>query len=196
MICYGRISPLYVAALYRRLLCQQDVNNDIIHSFFKPELDPCSDFLLLSACTLVELKVHLFWMWIFRASVQYLKDKLTSFVSCLFFTSMNSLKLHEAEQKYKLLEKEFHQYKEQQSSKPEIRLQSEINLLTLEKVELNLMSTIYFQISVHFIWFYNKTKFLYFFVSMMMECISMSMVHIRDSFSAFTLTLQLTFKVN
>ncbi|XP_048383738.1 centrosomal protein of 120 kDa isoform X2 [Stegostoma tigrinum] len=43
--------------------------------------------------------------------------------------------LHEAEQKYKLLEKEFHQYKEQQSSKPEIRLQSEINLLTLEKVE-------------------------------------------------------------
>ncbi|XP_072925598.1 centrosomal protein of 120 kDa [Hemitrygon akajei] len=44
--------------------------------------------------------------------------------------------LHEAEQKYKLLEKEFHQYKEQQSSKPEIRLQSEINLLTLEKVEL------------------------------------------------------------
>ncbi|XP_078253137.1 centrosomal protein of 120 kDa [Rhinoraja longicauda] len=44
--------------------------------------------------------------------------------------------LHEAEQKYKLLEKEFHQYKEQQGSKPEIRLQSEINLLTLEKVEL------------------------------------------------------------
>ncbi|XP_038660935.1 centrosomal protein of 120 kDa isoform X2 [Scyliorhinus canicula] len=43
--------------------------------------------------------------------------------------------LHEAEQKYRLLEKEFHQYKEQQSSKPEIRLQSEINLLTLEKVE-------------------------------------------------------------
>ncbi|XP_043567704.1 centrosomal protein of 120 kDa isoform X3 [Chiloscyllium plagiosum] len=45
------------------------------------------------------------------------------------------VELHEAEQKYKLLEKEFHQYKEQQSSKPEIRLQSEINLLTLEKVE-------------------------------------------------------------
>uniref|UniRef100_UPI00398ED638 centrosomal protein of 120 kDa isoform X2 n=1 Tax=Pristiophorus japonicus TaxID=55135 RepID=UPI00398ED638 len=43
--------------------------------------------------------------------------------------------LHEAEQKYKMLEKEFHQYKEQQSSKPEIRLQSEINLLTLEKRE-------------------------------------------------------------
>ncbi|KAM9329390.1 centrosomal protein of 120 kDa [Gastrophryne carolinensis] len=44
--------------------------------------------------------------------------------------------LHEAEHKFKLLDKEFQQYKEQQSSKPEIRLQSEINLLTLEKVEL------------------------------------------------------------
>lgn len=43
--------------------------------------------------------------------------------------------LQEAEHKFKLLDKEFHQYKEQQSSKPEIRLQSEINLLTLEKVE-------------------------------------------------------------
>ncbi|XP_069818747.1 centrosomal protein of 120 kDa isoform X2 [Dendropsophus ebraccatus] len=44
--------------------------------------------------------------------------------------------LQEAEHKLKLLDKEFQQYKEQQSSKPEIRLQSEINLLTLEKVEL------------------------------------------------------------
>ncbi|XP_075692280.1 centrosomal protein of 120 kDa [Rhinoderma darwinii] len=44
--------------------------------------------------------------------------------------------LQDAEHKFKLLDKEFHQYKEQQSSKPEIRLQSEINLLTLEKVEL------------------------------------------------------------
>ncbi|XP_062456186.1 centrosomal protein of 120 kDa isoform X2 [Rhea pennata] len=44
--------------------------------------------------------------------------------------------LYEAENKYKTLEKEFQQYKEQQSCKPEIRLQSEINLLTLEKVEL------------------------------------------------------------
>ncbi|NXK51188.1 CE120 protein, partial [Chauna torquata] len=42
--------------------------------------------------------------------------------------------LYEAENKYKILEKEFQQYKEQQSSKPEIKLQSEINLLTLEKV--------------------------------------------------------------
>ncbi|XP_015136305.1 centrosomal protein of 120 kDa isoform X3 [Gallus gallus] len=44
--------------------------------------------------------------------------------------------LYEAENKYKILEKEFQQYKEQQSSKPEIQLQSEINLLTLEKAEL------------------------------------------------------------
>ncbi|KAM3937125.1 centrosomal protein of 120 kDa [Leptodactylus fuscus] len=44
--------------------------------------------------------------------------------------------LQETEHKFKLLDKEFQQYKEQQSSKPEIRLQSEINLLTLEKVEL------------------------------------------------------------
>uniref|UniRef100_A0A8C8R9R2 Centrosomal protein of 120 kDa n=1 Tax=Pelusios castaneus TaxID=367368 RepID=A0A8C8R9R2_9SAUR len=43
---------------------------------------------------------------------------------------------YEAENKCKILEKEFQQYKEQQCSKPEIRLQSEINLLTLEKVEL------------------------------------------------------------
>ncbi|NWZ31193.1 CE120 protein, partial [Asarcornis scutulata] len=44
--------------------------------------------------------------------------------------------LYEAENKHKILEKEFQQYKEQQSSKPEIQLQSEINLLTVEKVEL------------------------------------------------------------
>nr|XP_033784896.1 centrosomal protein of 120 kDa [Geotrypetes seraphini] len=44
--------------------------------------------------------------------------------------------LNDAEQRFKLLEKEFQQHKEQQSSKPEIQLQSEINLLTLEKVEL------------------------------------------------------------
>nr|XP_054508227.1 centrosomal protein of 120 kDa isoform X2 [Agelaius phoeniceus] len=52
----------------------------------------------------------------------------------------DKLRLHqqlfEAENKHKTLEKEFQQYKEQQSSKPEIQLQSEINLLTLEKVEL------------------------------------------------------------
>ncbi|KAL6037179.1 hypothetical protein STEG23_023021, partial [Scotinomys teguina] len=44
--------------------------------------------------------------------------------------------LNDAENKYKILENEFHQFKDQQSNKPEIRLQSEINLLTLEKVEL------------------------------------------------------------
>ncbi|XP_053156253.1 centrosomal protein of 120 kDa isoform X2 [Hemicordylus capensis] len=44
--------------------------------------------------------------------------------------------LYEAENKYKALEKEFQLYKEQQSSKPEIRLQSEISILTLEKGDL------------------------------------------------------------
>ncbi|KAG8516692.1 Centrosomal protein of 120 kDa [Galemys pyrenaicus] len=44
--------------------------------------------------------------------------------------------LIDGENKYKILEKEFHQFKDQQNNKPEIRLQSEINLLTLEKVEL------------------------------------------------------------
>lgn len=44
--------------------------------------------------------------------------------------------LIDTENKYKTLEKEFQQFKDQQSNKPEVRLQSEINLLTLEKVEL------------------------------------------------------------
>ncbi|XP_044302498.1 centrosomal protein of 120 kDa isoform X1 [Varanus komodoensis] len=44
--------------------------------------------------------------------------------------------LNEAQNKQKVLEKEFQQYKEQQSSKPEIRLQSEISILTLEKGDL------------------------------------------------------------
>ncbi|XP_033037318.1 centrosomal protein of 120 kDa isoform X2 [Trachypithecus francoisi] len=44
--------------------------------------------------------------------------------------------LNDAENKYKILEKEFQQFKDQQNNKPEIRLQSEINLLALEKVEL------------------------------------------------------------
>lgn len=42
----------------------------------------------------------------------------------------------EEETKRKEAEHEFAKYKEQQNSKPEVRLQSEINLLTLEKVEL------------------------------------------------------------
>ncbi|KAM6222568.1 centrosomal protein of 120 kDa [Rhynchocyon petersi] len=45
-------------------------------------------------------------------------------------------KVNEAENKYKNMEKEFQHFKDQQSNKPEIRLQSEISLLTLEKVEL------------------------------------------------------------
>ncbi|XP_060082767.1 centrosomal protein of 120 kDa-like [Ylistrum balloti] len=42
----------------------------------------------------------------------------------------------ELEKKNQNQEKEFAVYKEQQNTKPEVRLQSEINLLTLEKVEL------------------------------------------------------------
>ncbi|XP_077416705.1 centrosomal protein of 120 kDa isoform X2 [Vanacampus margaritifer] len=42
----------------------------------------------------------------------------------------------ECENRYKQLEKDFHHFREQQSVKPEVRLQSEINILTLEKVEL------------------------------------------------------------
>lgn len=44
--------------------------------------------------------------------------------------------LLDAEAKYRQLEKEFQLLREQQSIRPEIRLQSEMNLLTLEKVEL------------------------------------------------------------
>ncbi|KAJ8401639.1 hypothetical protein AAFF_G00379560 [Aldrovandia affinis] len=44
--------------------------------------------------------------------------------------------IQEAGNKYKQLEKEFLQFREQQNTRPEIRLQSEINLLSLEKVEL------------------------------------------------------------
>ncbi|XP_071340092.1 centrosomal protein of 120 kDa isoform X2 [Trachinotus anak] len=42
----------------------------------------------------------------------------------------------DAECRYKQLEKEFQLYREQQNIRPEFRLQSEVNLLTLEKVEL------------------------------------------------------------
>uniref|UniRef100_A0A3Q2Z032 Centrosomal protein 120 n=1 Tax=Hippocampus comes TaxID=109280 RepID=A0A3Q2Z032_HIPCM len=42
----------------------------------------------------------------------------------------------DSENRYKQLEKDFHHFREQQSVKPQARLQSEINILTLEKVEL------------------------------------------------------------
>nr|XP_057925795.1 centrosomal protein of 120 kDa [Doryrhamphus excisus] len=44
--------------------------------------------------------------------------------------------LSDAEGRYKQVEKEFLVFKEQQNIRPEVRLQSEINILTLEKVEL------------------------------------------------------------
>ncbi|KAM6930484.1 centrosomal protein of 120 kDa [Xenentodon cancila] len=44
--------------------------------------------------------------------------------------------ISDSECRYKRLEKEFQVFREQQNIRPEFRLQSEINLLTLEKVEL------------------------------------------------------------
>ncbi|KAJ8262749.1 hypothetical protein COCON_G00152060 [Conger conger] len=44
--------------------------------------------------------------------------------------------IQDGESRYKQLEKEFQQFREQQNTRPEFRLQSEINLLSLEKVEL------------------------------------------------------------
>ncbi|KAM7391037.1 hypothetical protein PAMP_021754 [Pampus punctatissimus] len=44
--------------------------------------------------------------------------------------------ISDGESRYKQLEKEFQLYREQQNIRPEFRLQSEVNLLSLEKVEL------------------------------------------------------------
>ncbi|KAL6114956.1 cep120 [Pungitius sinensis] len=44
--------------------------------------------------------------------------------------------MSDADVRYKQLEKEFQLFREQQNVRPEFRLQSEVNLLTLEKVEL------------------------------------------------------------
>ena len=59
-------------------------------------------------------------------------DPSANDVTCLLLR----LQLQEADRKYRALEKEFSTFKEQLNSKPEVRLQSEINLLTLEKVSL------------------------------------------------------------
>uniref|UniRef100_A0A9J8CVC8 Centrosomal protein of 120 kDa n=1 Tax=Cyprinus carpio carpio TaxID=630221 RepID=A0A9J8CVC8_CYPCA len=61
-----------------------------------------------------------------RSKVRQLEDQL----------AQQRQQIQEAENKYKQLEKEFLQYRDQQNVRPEVRLQSEINLLTLEKVEL------------------------------------------------------------
>ena len=53
-----------------------------------------------------------------------------------------SLQLSEAEKRKTKVEKDFTVYKEELNTKPEVRLQSEINLLTLEKVGHN-MAQIY-----------------------------------------------------
>ncbi|XP_050974099.1 centrosomal protein of 120 kDa [Labeo rohita] len=61
-----------------------------------------------------------------RSKVKQLEDLL----------AQQRQQIQEAENKYRQLEKEFLLYRDQQNVRPEIRLQSEINLLTLEKVEL------------------------------------------------------------
>uniref|UniRef100_A0A9J8A804 Centrosomal protein of 120 kDa n=1 Tax=Cyprinus carpio carpio TaxID=630221 RepID=A0A9J8A804_CYPCA len=61
-----------------------------------------------------------------RSKVRQLEDQL----------AQQRQQVNTAENKYKQLEKEFLQYRDQQNVRPEVRLQSEINLLTLEKVEL------------------------------------------------------------
>lgn len=51
------------------------------------------------------------------------------------FSYVSALQIAAGESRYKQLEKEFQLYREQQNIRPEVRLQSEINLLTLEKVK-------------------------------------------------------------
>lgn len=58
--------------------------------------------------------------------------------------------LKEAENKYHFLEREFRDYKEQLSSKPECRLQSEINMLHLEKSELEKKLLVTTNAKVHY----------------------------------------------
>lgn len=59
----------------------------------------------------------------------YIKMKLL-----LFVFSAPAVQIADGESRYKQLEREFQLYREQQNVRPEFRLQSDINLLTLEKV--------------------------------------------------------------
>lgn len=52
------------------------------------------------------------------------------------YVSKLKCQISEHETKHKDMDDNFGRYKEQQNAKPEVRLQSEINLLTLEKVWL------------------------------------------------------------
>ncbi|XP_056097883.1 centrosomal protein of 120 kDa [Rhinichthys klamathensis goyatoka] len=61
-----------------------------------------------------------------RSKVRQLEDQLTR----------QRQQMQESENQRQRLEKEFQQFRDQQSVRPEARLQSEINLMTLEKVEL------------------------------------------------------------
>jgi len=53
------------------------------------------------------------------------------------------VQLTEAEKRRSKVEKDFTVYKEELNTKPEVRLQSEINLLTLEKVRQQLWFTVH-----------------------------------------------------
>ena len=50
------------------------------------------------------------------------------------FTLLLTSQVYEAEKRYQSKENEFMAYKEQQLTKPEVKLESEINLLKMEKV--------------------------------------------------------------
>ncbi|KAL6458779.1 hypothetical protein MHYP_G00322510 [Metynnis hypsauchen] len=87
------------------------------HEFSMRELQDSSRRLREDCAHQVELE---------RLKVRQLEEDLTR----------QQQQLSEAEKKYKLLEKDFQQYRDQQNTRPEIRLQSEINMLRLEKAEL------------------------------------------------------------
>ncbi|XP_066499742.1 centrosomal protein of 120 kDa [Hoplias malabaricus] len=87
------------------------------HEFSIRELQDSSRRLREDCAHQVELE---------RSKVRQLEEEL----------ARQQQQLTDTETKYKLLEKDFHQYRDQQNTRPEIRLQSEINMLRLEKVEL------------------------------------------------------------
>ena len=71
------------------------------------------------------MKLYMFSVFIvYRKKISHLEDTIQKIKS----------QLAEAEAKAVKIEKEFMLYKEQQSTKSEVRLQAEIHLLTLEKV--------------------------------------------------------------
>ncbi|KAF7695255.1 centrosomal protein of 120 kDa [Silurus meridionalis] len=87
------------------------------HEFLKRELQDSTRRLREDCAHQVELE---------RSKVRQLEEDL----------ARRQQQVTDAEKKYKLLENEFQHYRDQQNVRPEIHLQSEINLLRLEKSEL------------------------------------------------------------